>query len=80
MTNGLHSSSFYRSKSRISYPVSKIESFRECNTRRRFIVITPPINHDIKLYLCTSARPYCERISDAKPFASPSTRASHTVQ
>lgn len=43
--------SYYKAKSRISYPVSTIESFRNKQTGHRYIVISPPVSSKIKLYL-----------------------------
>ncbi|CAD6593106.1 MAG: hypothetical protein ASARMPREDX12_006840 [Alectoria sarmentosa] len=42
--------SYIKAKSRISYPVSTIESFRNKHTGRRYIIISPPISSNIKLY------------------------------
>ena len=42
--------SYYKAKSRISYPVSTIESFRTKPTGQRYIVISPPDSCNIKLY------------------------------
>lgn len=50
-------SSFYKSKSRISYPVTRIESMRDSQTRRRYIVIKPPTSSNIEFYLCRSCSP-----------------------
>lgn len=47
--NGVKAS-YYKAKSRISYPVSTIESFRNKQTERRYIIISPPISSNIKLY------------------------------
>ncbi len=46
--------SYYRENKRTSYPVSMIESFRDKQTGRRYIVISPPISSKIKLYFSTS--------------------------
>ncbi|KAF6231112.1 hypothetical protein HO173_010612 [Letharia columbiana] len=43
--------SYYKAKSRISYAVSTIESFRNKQTGRRYIIVSPPISSNIKLYL-----------------------------
>ena len=45
--------SYYKAKSRISYHVSTIESFRNKHTGRRYIIISPPISSNIKLYFGT---------------------------
>ena len=42
--------SYYKAKSRISYPVSTIESFRNKQTGRRYIIISPPTSSNIKLF------------------------------
>lgn len=46
--------SYYKAKSKITYHVSTIESFRNKQTGQRYIVISPPISSNIKLYLGTS--------------------------
>ena len=43
--------SYYKAKSRISYPVATIESVRDKQTGRRYIIISPPISSNIQLYL-----------------------------
>jgi len=50
-------SSFYKAKSRISYPVARIESMRDSQTRRRYIVIKPPASSNVEFYLCRSCFP-----------------------
>ena len=45
--------SYYKAKSRISYPVSTIESFRNKQNGRRYIIISPPISHNIQLFFGT---------------------------
>ena len=45
--------SYYKEKSLRSYPVATIESFRDKQTGRRYIVISPPTIYKIKLYLST---------------------------
>ena len=47
--------SYYKAKSRRSYPVSTIQSLRDQHTGRRYIVISPPTSSNIKLYLGTSS-------------------------
>ena len=42
--------SYYKMKSRISYPILTIESFRNKQTGRRYIIISPPARFNIKLY------------------------------
>ena len=42
--------SYYKEKSRLSYPVSTIESFRNKQTARRYIIISPPTSFNIKLF------------------------------
>ena len=42
--------SYYIAKTRRSYPVSMIESFRDTQTRRRCIIISPPTSYNIRLY------------------------------
>ena len=42
--------SYYKAKSRISYPVSMIESLRNKQTGRRYIIVSPPLSSNIKLY------------------------------
>ena len=44
---------FYQKKSRISYPVRTIESFRNKHSGRRYIIISPPITSNIKLFFGT---------------------------
>lgn len=51
--------SYYKEKSKVSYPISAIESFRNKNTRRRYIIISPPLSSNIKLYLGTYI--FCSR-------------------
>ena len=46
--------SYYKDKSRISYPVSTIEAFRNKQNGRRYIIISPPSSSNIRLYLGTS--------------------------
>ncbi|KAL9064336.1 MAG: hypothetical protein Q9161_008936 [Pseudevernia consocians] len=43
--------SYYKEKSLRSYPVATIESFRDKQTGRRYIVISPPTIYKTKLYL-----------------------------
>lgn len=50
--------SYYKAKSRISYPISTIESFRVRQTGRRYIIISPPPSSNIKLYFGASNAPY----------------------
>lgn len=50
--------SYYKAKSRISYPVSAIESFRNKQTGHRYITISPPASSRIRLYLV----PLTERV------------------
>ena len=45
--------SYYKAKSRISYPVSAIETFRNRQTGRRYIIVSPPSSSNIRLYLGT---------------------------
>ena len=47
--------SYYKAKSRRSYPVSTIQSLRDQHTGRRYIVISPPTSSNIKLYFGTSS-------------------------
>ena len=47
--NGVQAS-YYKAKSRISYLVSTIESFRNKQTGRRYIIISPPASSNIVLY------------------------------
>lgn len=47
--NGVQAS-YYKAKSRISYLVSTIESFRNTQTGRRYIIISPPPSSNIVLY------------------------------
>ena len=47
--NGVQAS-YYKAKSRISYVVSTIESFRNKQTGCRYIIISPPISSNIKLF------------------------------
>ena len=42
--------SYYNEKKRTSYPVSKIESCRNSQTGRRYIIISPPSSSKTKLY------------------------------
>ena len=42
--------SYYKEKSKISYSVSTIESFRNKQTGRRYLIISPSISHNIKLF------------------------------
>ena len=42
--------SYYKAKTRISYPVSRIESFRDEQTDRRYILILPPPSSNIRLF------------------------------
>lgn len=50
--------SYYKAKSRISYPISTIESFRVRQTGRRYIIISPPPSSNIKLYFGAFNAPY----------------------
>lgn len=43
--------SYYKEKSKVSYHVSTIKSFRNKQTGRRYIIISPPLSSNIKLYL-----------------------------
>ena len=45
--------SFYKAKSRLTYPVSTIEALRNKQTGRRYIVISPPSSSNIRLYFGT---------------------------
>ncbi len=45
--------SYYEAHNWTSYPVSKIESFRDKQTRRRCITILPPIDYGIRFYFGT---------------------------
>ena len=47
--NGVQAS-YYKAKTRISYYVSTIESFRNKQTGRRYIIISPPASSNIVLY------------------------------
>ncbi len=46
--------SYYKAKSRILYPVSSIEAFRNKQTGRRYIIVSPPASSNVKLYFGTS--------------------------
>ena len=46
--------SYYKEKKKTSYPVSKIESCRNKQTGRRYIIISPPSSSKTKLYFGTS--------------------------
>lgn len=50
--------SYYKAKSRISYPISTIESFRVRQTGRRYIIISPPPSSNIRLYFGASKSLY----------------------
>ena len=47
--NGVQAS-YYKAKSRLSYPVSTIEAFRNKQTGCRYIIISPPISSNIRLF------------------------------
>ena len=47
--------SYYKAGSRISYRVSTIESLRNKQTGRRYILISPPIGSNIQLYFSKSS-------------------------
>ena len=42
--------SYYKEKSRLSYLVSTIESFRNKQNGRRYIIISPPDSSNIRLF------------------------------
>ena len=42
--------SYYKEKSRLSYPVSTIESFRNKQTGHRYVIISPPISSNVRLF------------------------------
>ena len=66
--------SYYKERKKTSYPVSKIESCRNKQTGRRYIIISPPASSKTKLYFGTStfcllASPYANGV----PFIAPLT-------
>ena len=42
---------YHKENSRLKYPVSSIESFRDKQTGHRYIVISPPASSKIEFYL-----------------------------